>query len=72
MLFRSVRAVRSDGSIIETPVVIQGATGEIQIDEKVAAQRTSDAAPLNKMMALARSKATTEAARLAAAFHGHA
>ena len=30
-----VRAIRADGKIIEVPVVIQGSTGEIQLDGKV-------------------------------------
>jgi large repetitive protein len=68
-----VRAIRADGKVIETPVIIQGATGEIQLDEKVkAGTKTGDAAPLHKSMALADASAATEAARLAAAFHGHA
>jgi predicted outer membrane protein len=50
-------------------VIVQGATGEIQIDE--ATGRTVAAAePLARTMALAASNAEIEAARLAAAFNG--
>jgi large repetitive protein len=68
-----VRAIRADGKVIETPVIIQGATGEIQLDEKLkAGTKTGDAAPLHKSMALADASAAAEAARLAAAFQSHA
>ena len=68
-----VRAIRADGKVIETPVIIQGATGEIQLDEKLkAGAKTGDAAPLHKSMALADASAAAEAARLAAAFQSHA
>ncbi len=68
-----VRAVRADGSVVEVPVIIQGATGEIQLDDPVKAKlRTSDATPLGATMALAEASAAQEAAKLAAAFNGQA
>jgi large repetitive protein len=67
-----VRAIRADGKVIEIPVRVQGATGEIQLDEKAVGKKISDAAPLSKTMALAEAGAAEEAARLAAAFNGKA
>jgi large repetitive protein len=63
-----VRAIRADGKVFEIPVVVQGATGEIQLDEAVPAKKISAADPLGKTLAAASSAATQEAARLAAAF----
>jgi large repetitive protein len=63
-----VRAIRADGKVIEIPVVVQGATGEIQLDEAVSAKKISAAEPLGKTLAVASAAATNEAARLAAAF----
>jgi large repetitive protein len=63
-----VRAIRTDGKVIEVPVVIQGATGEIQLDGKVMETGKISAAPLGEAMALAQSAAADEAARLLAAF----
>jgi large repetitive protein len=68
-----VRAIRADGKVIETPVKIQGATGEIQLDQKRdAGTKTSSAAPLHQTMAMADASAAAEAARLAAAFQSAA
>jgi VCBS repeat-containing protein len=64
-----VRAIRADGKVIEIPVLIQGATGEIQLDEALG-KKLSTAEPLSKTMALAASSVADEAARLAAAFNG--
>ncbi len=63
-----VRAIRADGQVIEIPVVVQGATGEIQLDEKLADKKISAAEPLSQKLAAASAAATNEAARLAAAF----
>jgi large repetitive protein len=69
-----VRAIRADGKVIETPVKIQGSTGEIQLDEKPknGGMKTGNADPLHKTMALAEASAATEAAHLAAAFQSAA
>ena len=68
-----VRAIRADGKVIDTPIIIQGATGEIQLDEKIkGGTKTSNAAPLHQTMALASASAVTEAARLVAAFNSAA
>ena len=61
-----VRSIRSDGKVIETPVVIQGATGEIQIDKPL---KTARAETLDRTVQLAHGAARTEAAKLAASFH---
>ncbi|GAA0477594.1 hypothetical protein GCM10009096_19360 [Parasphingorhabdus litoris] len=64
-----VRAIRADGQVIEIPVVIQGATGEIQIDEKLKlSQNMNGAAPLGSVMAMADASAADETAQLLAAF----
>jgi CshA-type fibril repeat protein len=66
-----VRGLRADGTVIEIPVIVQGETGEIQLDEKLAAgKRISDAAPLGRMIAAQQSAAGDEAARLLGAFEG--
>jgi large repetitive protein len=67
-----VRAVTLDGKILHVPILIQGATGEIQIDDKLTKAMTDKygaADSLAKTMALASIGATTEAADLAAAFN---
>jgi large repetitive protein len=63
-----VRAIRADGKVIEIPVVVQGATGEIQLDEKIKAAKTSNAVPLGASMALAQAGVANETAQLLAAF----
>jgi large repetitive protein len=67
-----VRAIRADGQVIEIPVVVQGATGEIQLDEALAGKKISAAEPLSQKLAAASAAATNEAARLAAAFSSKA
>ncbi|WP_188699514.1 cadherin-like domain-containing protein, partial [Sphingomonas prati] len=63
-----VRAVRADNSYVDTGVVIQGATGEIQLDP-AAMGRTQSSAPSLDALALAEATmAAREAARLTAAF----
>ncbi len=62
-----IRAIRADGKVFEIPVIIQGATGEIQLDER-GSQKTSAAEPLSNLLAAASNAANDEAARLAAAF----
>jgi large repetitive protein len=62
-----IRAIRADGQVIEIPVVVQGATGEIQLDTAIT-KTLSTAETLSKNMALAANAVTDEAARLAAAF----
>jgi large repetitive protein len=67
-----VSAIRADGQVIEIPVVLQGATGEIQLDDKLAGKKISAAEPLSQKLATASAAATSEAARLAAAFNNKA
>jgi large repetitive protein len=62
-----IRAIRADGQVIEIPVIVQGATGEIQLDTALT-KTLSTAETLSKNMALAANAVTDEAARLAAAF----
>ncbi len=62
-----VRAIRADGEVIEIPVVIQGATGEIQLDEAIA-EAVARAETLDTMMARASGEADDEASKLLAAF----
>jgi large repetitive protein len=62
-----VRSIRSDGKVIETPVVIQGATGEIQLDKPL---KSAAATTLDRTVQLAQGAAQNEADKLAAAFHG--
>jgi large repetitive protein len=66
-----VRAIRADGVVMDVAVIVQGATGEIQLDE-ASVQRISAAEPLGKTMAHAANSAAEEAAALAAAFGGNA
>jgi VCBS repeat-containing protein len=66
-----IRSVREDGSVLETPVIIQSATGEIQIDTLAGEARQVGQAPtLDQAIALAEASVMNEAARLAAAFGG--
>lgn len=65
-----VRAIRADGKVIEVPVIVQGATGEIQLD--LPAEKTtgkiSQAEPFDHALAQAQSLASRESARIADAF----
>jgi hypothetical protein len=64
-----IRGVREDGRVIEVPVSIQGATGEIQLDGRQTLSARSDGADLlGTTMMAAKGAADAEAARLAAAF----
>ncbi len=63
-----VVAVRADGKVIEIPILVQGATGEIQLDEKLNSNKISAAPPLADAMAAATNRAVDEALALAAAF----
>ena len=67
-----VRAIREDGKVIEVPVVIQGATGEIQLDQKFAPKpaHISRAMTLDQAANLASSAANDGASKLSAAFGG--
>jgi large repetitive protein len=67
-----VKAIRADGKVFEIPVVVQGATGEIQLDAALTAKKISAAEPLSKTLAAATAAATDEAAKLAAAFSSKA
>jgi hypothetical protein len=67
-----VRAIRADGKIYDVPVLVQGATGEIQLDVPLPTAKISAAEPLSKTLAAATTAATDEAARLAAAFSSQA
>jgi large repetitive protein len=68
-----VRAIRADGKVVEIPVLIQGATGEIQLDDKLTGKtRIGAAGSLSETMAVASAAVTDEAARLLAAFNGAA
>jgi large repetitive protein len=65
-----VRAIRADGKTFDIPVLIQGATGEIQLDDKMPGKtQTSAAGSLSETMAVASAAASDEAARLLAAFN---
>jgi large repetitive protein len=63
-----VRAIRADGQVIDIPVLVQGATGEIQLDKKIGTDKISSAAPLKETMALAQASVADETAQLLAAF----
>ncbi len=65
-----VKAVRADGKVFEIPIVIQGATGEIQLDENPVINKSipTAALPLGETMARAANAAADEADKLAAAF----
>ena len=67
-----VRAIREDGKVIEIPVVIQGATGEIQLDHKAAPHGTkiSQVVTFDQAAKLAVNAANDGAAKLSAAFKG--
>jgi large repetitive protein len=61
-----VRSIRSDGKVIETPVVIQGATGEIQLDKPL---KTAAATTLDRTVQLAHGAAQSEADQLLRSFN---
>ncbi len=65
-----VRAIRADGKVIEVPVIVQGATGEIQLDQKPSknGQPIAQAEPLNQALAQVEAQAASETARIAQAF----
>ena len=63
-----VRAIRADGRVIEIPVVIQGSTGEIQLDRPLQGKKVASAEPLSGMLDAASLAVDNETARLAAAF----
>jgi large repetitive protein len=65
-----VRAIRADGQVFDIPVVVQGATGEIQLDEKLSGKKISAAETLSQKLAASSAAHMTEAERLAAAFTG--
>ena len=67
-----VRAIRADGKVIDIAVVVQGSTGEIQLDTPLAAKKIAAAESLAKTLASASVAANDEAARLAAAFNSQA
>ena len=68
-----VRAIRADGKVFEIPVLVQGATGEIQLDDKVTGKtQIGSAGSLRETMAVASAAVTDEAARLLTAFNGAA
>ena len=67
-----IRAIRADGQVFDVPVVVQGATGEIQLDAPLAAKKLVAADTLSKTLAAATSAANNEAVRLAAAFSSQA
>jgi VCBS repeat-containing protein len=67
-----VHALRADGRAFDIPVVVQGATGEIQLDAPLGEQRIAAAAPLSETMLAARTAHHREAAALADAFSDHA
>jgi VCBS repeat-containing protein len=65
-----VRAIRADGKVFEVPILIQGATGEIQLDEKLAPKKIGAAETLRQSLAKAADNSSDETAALAAAFNG--
>ncbi|WP_177175901.1 Ig-like domain-containing protein [Sphingopyxis sp. YR583] len=62
--------IRADGHRIEIPVLIQGATGEIQLDAPVAKREIGAAAPLGDIMAKASTSSLSETEKLLSAFGG--
>jgi hypothetical protein len=64
----TVRVTRTDGRISATPVMIQGATGEIELDRPDALADRARPAPLDTMLHSPRAAADRAAARLAATF----
>ena len=64
-----VRAIRADGQVVEMPIVVQGATGEIQLDDP-AGKQAANAHTLHATMARANLEATSETESLLAAFRG--
>ena len=67
-----VRAIRGDGHTIDIPVIVQGATGEIQLDVPIADKQIGAAEPLSRTLLAARTASQREAATLADAFSDHA
>ncbi len=67
-----VKAIRADGKVFEIPVVVQGATGEIQLDTPLPSAKISAADTLSKTLAAATAAANDETATLAAAFSSQA
>jgi large repetitive protein len=64
-----VRSFRADGKVIETPVVVQGATGEIQLDKPLKnGVKVGQTHTLNQAVAMAHNAAQTEAEKLASIF----
>jgi hypothetical protein len=65
-----VRAIRADGKVIEVPVLVQGATGEIQLDEKIGktTDKVSQLIPFGAAVKQVEARAETEAAQIASAF----
>ena len=67
-----VKAIRADGKVFEIPVVVQGTTGEIQLDTPLPSAKISAADTLSKTLAAATAAANDETATLAAAFSSQA
>jgi large repetitive protein len=67
-----VKAIRADGQVFQIPVVVQGETGEIQLDTPLPSARISAADTLSKTLAAAAAVANDETAMLAAAFSSQA
>jgi len=67
-----VKAIRADGSILEVPVVVQGATGDIQLDTPLPSTKISAANTLSKTLAAATAAANDATVMLAAAFSSQA
>ncbi len=63
-----VQAVRADGSVLEIPIVVQGATAEIQLDRQSNA--VASAQPLSAQLAANAGATDDETSRLMAAFNG--
>jgi CshA-type fibril repeat protein len=64
-----VEAVRADGSTLSVPVVIQGGTGEIELDREGGTMRIG-ALPLSQDIGMLASAADTEMLQLMASFGG--
>jgi large repetitive protein len=64
-----VRSIRADGKVIEVPIVIQGATGEIQLDKPLPSHgKTAHAPTLDHSVGQAQNAVHDEIARIADAF----
>jgi VCBS repeat-containing protein len=63
-----IRAIRADGTVLETPVTIDAGTGEVRVG-RGDGEETTTAATLATALALAETQTDREAARLAAAFN---